>query len=147
MPISIHILGRLGRCWHWPSPSVTPIPRTWATCFQGPLPSMTNKNQEVRPFRSHCCNAWMAFTRKRADGSLHVKAVSQTYRQPSARLRFAGAPISSHCRQIPNFDNLVNLVLKRFRRGLNHQFGYAVRDRHPEVSQNLSDFRKTFHSE
>ena len=31
------------------------------------------KNQEVRPFRSHCCNAWMAFTRKRADGSLHGK--------------------------------------------------------------------------
>ena len=85
--------------------------------------------------------AWMAFTRKRAEGSLHGKAVSQTYRQPSARLRFAGAPISSHCRQIANFDNLVNLVLKRFRRGLNHQFGYAVRDRHPEVSQNLSDFK------
>ena len=71
--------------------------------------------------------AWMAFTRKRAEGSLHGKAVSQTYRQPSARLRFAGAPISSHCRQIANFDNLINLVLKRFRRGLNHQFGYAVR--------------------
>ena len=105
------------------------------------------KNQEVRPFRSHCCNAWMAFTRKRAEGSLHGKAVAQTYRQPSARLRFAGAPISSHCRQIANFDNLINLVLKRFRRGLNHQFGYAVRDRHPEVSQNLSDFGKTFHSE
>ena len=91
--------------------------------------------------------AWMAFTRKRAEGSLHGKAVSQTYRQPSARLRFAGAPIPSHCRQIANFDNLVNLVLKRFRRGLNHQFGYAVRDRHPEVSHNLSDFGKTFHSE
>ena len=35
-----------------------------------------------------------AFTRKRAEGSLHGKAISQTYRQPSARVRFAGLPIS-----------------------------------------------------
>ena len=36
----------------------------------------------------------VTFTRKRAEGSLHDKAISQTYRQPSARVRFAGLPIS-----------------------------------------------------
>ena len=84
------------------------------------------KGQEVEPFRPHFYNAWVAFTRKRAVGFLHGKAVSQTYRQPSARLRFAWASISSHCCRIAIFDNLVNLALKRFRRSLIHSFCYIL---------------------
>ena len=111
-----------GRCWHWPSPSVTPLAR--ATCLQGPQPSMMKKLKKwglLGP--TSTMHGWPLPVNVQRD-LCTAKALSQAYRQPSVRLRFSGAPISSHYLQTANFNNLVNLVLKRVRCGLNHEFCY-----------------------